>query len=215
MPSTLIPLGRDSTTGQIKSWETGDILLGASSSLETVSEYLVPETKVATQSTRGDQTYLVGASYIVNRNMSFNRVIVRCQTSGGVGTTIAVAIYQETDGMSGNTINKVATCTGVATAGSTNLVMTPSEGSVTLKMGLCYVVWGRDSVGGSFTMRTHTVQNYDLLVSNVDADTHPTAFTTAINATALPATIDVRQPVTGDLTPTTTDAPLVVVLKKV
>lgn len=193
----------------------GNPTISATTVTEQISEYLVPELRVGAQSTIADSTSLRGASFIVMREVSFNRIIARV-TAGTAATTISIQIFQTSDGTSGNTATRVATIAGHAIAGGAEtLVMTPSEGTVTLKRGLCYVLFGRDSGAGSFTLRTHGVTAYDLLNQNVDTDTHPLVFTTTIAANTTPASIDVRQPATGNLTATTTDVVPVIVLKKV
>jgi hypothetical protein len=121
-------------------------------------------------------------------------------------------IYQASDGKSG-VANLVATCTAIAVAtGAANYTVTPSEGSVTLKRGLIYVLWGRDSVGDSFTARTYGTQIYDLITNNVEAGIHPTMFTTAIAATTSPATFN---PLTQATEAGAVDTALVVRLKTV
>ena len=107
--------------------------------------------------------------------------------------------------------NLVATCTAIAMTGAATYTVTPSQGSVTLKRGLIYVLWGRDSTSGSFTARTYGTQTYDLINTNVEAGTHPTMFTTAIAANTSPATFD---PLT-QATAATVDTALVVRLKTV
>ena len=194
---------------------SGNPTISATTVTEEVSEYLIPELRVSGQSTIADSTSLRGASFVVTREVSFNRIIARV-TAGTAATTISIQIFQTSDGTSGNTATRVATIAGHAIAGGAEtLVMTPSEGTVTLKRGLCYVLFGRASGAGSFTLRTHGVQSYDLLDQNVDADTHPLVFTTTIAANTTPASIDVRQPATGNLTASTTDVCPVIVLKKV
>ena len=181
---------------------------------EEQSEYLIPELRVGTQSTIADATTLKGASFIVAREFTFNRIIVRATSQAGA-PTLTVQIFQTADGMAGNNPTRIATCTGVAVSAVGNLVMTPTEGSVTILRGVCYVLFGRDSATGSFVLRSHATQTYDLLNGNIDTDTHVLSFTTTFSATTTPASIDVRPAGTGDLTGAVTDVVLVVVLKKV
>jgi hypothetical protein len=64
-----------------------------------------------------------------------------------------------------------------------------AEGTVTIQPGILYALFGRTNATAA-TMRTHATQNYDLLTSNVDNNTHPTMFTTTLAANTLPATFN-------------------------
>lgn len=214
MPSTIIPIGRDSVTGQVKTFATGDTLLGTQDVVELNTEYLLPEVRVSSRSTVGDSATFSGASFYVQRQIQFNRIIIQATAKTG-SPTLRLLIFQSSDGTASNTVTRVATCTAVAITGAGTYVMTPSEGTVTLKRGICFVLFGNDAGTGSFTLRSHGVTSFDLLNTNIDADCHPVTFTTTISATTTPATIDIRQPATGNLTGTNTNVALIVVLKKV
>ena len=170
-----------------------------------------PEGPTVAASTRIGQANFDGASYVIMRPVTFNRIIFRTTARTG-SPTARLLIYQATDGKSG-VANLVATCTAIAIGtGAAAYTVAPSQGSVTLKRGLIYVLWGRDSVADSFTARTYGTQNYDLITSNVETGTHPTMFTTAIAANTSPATFN---PLTGATAAGAVDTALVVRLKTV
>jgi hypothetical protein len=119
-------------------------------------------------------------------------------------------LFQAPDGTSGPTAARVATVTAFAVGGTGAFVAPLDEGTVTIQAGLIYVLFGRDSAGGSVTIRTFSNKGMDLLTQNVNLNTHPTVYTTAIASTTTPATIATRQSPTGDLIgePTNSLAPV-------
>jgi hypothetical protein len=172
----------------------------------------IPETRVAGNATRIAQTNFDGASYILRRRTEFNRIIFRV-TVVVAAPTLTIQVFQTANGGSG-VANRIATVTAFAPAVGTN-VATPAEGTVTAVGGLIYVLFGRDSGAGTATFRAALVSSNDLYNQNVDTDTHPTNFTTAIAANTTPATFDPRQTPTGQATDTALDTVLSARLKKV
>lgn len=148
----------------------------------------IPELVSGTQSTRTAQTTCEGASYLLTRACTFDRVIVR--VTGKTGTpTGKVLIYQQIAGKGIGTLYLVATCTLVATATGT-YELEPAEGSVTLVPGVCFILFGRlSTAGGSLTMRTFSNVSRDLCNLNVPAGCYPQTFTTAIATTSSPSLI--------------------------
>lgn len=178
---------------------------------ETADYIPLPESHVTGNATRVANTTFDGASYIIRRPVSFNRIVFRATGQSGAPTA-RILIYQTASGGSGVASLK-ATCATFAIAAPGNFACTPSEGTVTLTGGLIYVLFGRDSAAGSWTARTSTTQSTDLLNGNMDVDTHPTSFTTTIAANTSPATFDPRESPTGSATGTSSDVTLVVRLK--
>lgn len=150
--------------------------------------YLIPEGRVGAGSQRIAQTTFDGASFFLEKPVTFNRIIFRITAKSG-SPTVAILIYQSTGGGSG-TANRKATCTTVAIGAAGNFAATPIEGTVSLEPGWCFALFGRDSVGGSATFQTYTVQIINLLTGNVDSATHPTSFITTIAANTTPAIFD-------------------------
>lgn len=172
-----------------------------------------PETRVGGNATRIGQTTFEGGSYKLLRPVNFNRIIIRLTAFTDPGT-LAFLIYQRMKGQGGAPANRVATVTGFNPGGTGTFLLTPAEGLVTLVSGVFYILYGRDSASGSFTMRTYTVLALDLSNVNVQADSHVTNFSTTIAATATPATFDPRPVATGEATPEIADlSPIVRLLK--
>lgn len=165
-----------------------------------------PETRVAGNATRIGQTTFEGGSFKLQRAISFNRILIRLTAFTAPGT-IRFLLFQAKNGVGANATPapRVATVSGFAPGGTGNMLMTPAEGVVAMSAGIYYVLWGRDSAAGTFTMRTYTVQTLDLSNANVDALTHVTNYSTAILANTLPATFDPRPVATGQATPQITD----------
>jgi hypothetical protein len=165
---------------------------------EVVDLYLQPECIVDNIATRGQATTFEGGSLVVRRRISFNRVIVRVTAFTSPGE-LKLLLYQGTAGGSGIASLR-ATC--IATpSGTGRLTVTPSEGTVILDEGLCYVLCGRSSAGGSVSLRTFSIIAVDELTENVDLDIHPASWTTTIAATTTPATFDSRTSPTGEAIP--------------
>lgn len=166
----------------------------------------LPEGRMRGDSMRVLSDTLVGGTFYVRRRVTFNRILLR--TTNQVGSpTMSFGIYQATGGGSG-VAARIATVTAFPVSigpPPTTLVITPSEGTVTIEEGLFFVLYGRDSVGGSITLRTYTTEPVQLMTAAVDTELHPTTFTTAISAAALPATFDPRQTPTGSASATSTD----------
>ena len=143
-------------------------------------------------STRGDQANYDGATFILRRKTTFNRLLFRLTGVAGA-VKMSFAIYQATNGGSG-VAAKIATITDFAPTGTGNQSVAFTEGTVTLEAGIFYVLYGRSSAANSYTMRTWTTQASDQMTANVPANTHPPSFTTAIAATTSPATFDPTTP---------------------
>lgn len=169
-----------------------------------------PEGGTVGNSTRPGQTVYDGASFILRRPMTFNRVITRVIAYSAPGT-ISMLFFQKTDGGSGGgAVPLVANVSGFNPGSSlTNVQMTLAQGDVTLRSGLFYVLYGRDSAAGAVTFRTRAVTTLDLMTANVELSTHPTSFTTAIAVpvfpAAVPTTFDPRQTPTGDANASASD----------
>lgn len=161
----------------------------------------LPEGRVTGNSTRAAQTNFDGAAYFLRRNMTVDRLIFRVTAQAGAPTG-RFLIYQFPGGGSG-IASLIASATAVAIGATGNFEIAFAEGTVTLEKGLIYILWGRDSGAGSFTLRTYTTQSLDLMTANMNAATHPTSFTTVISAATTPATFDPLE--SGDADATSTD----------
>lgn len=177
--------------------------------IETLDYLLRPESRVTGNATRVAQTTFDGASFVLDREVIVSRLLFR--TTGATATgTVRILLYQARLGQSrssANLVSRIATITGFDPPDGTtsNNLATFAEGRVRFSPGIVYVLFGRDSAGGSVTMRTYTTQPNDLLVQNVDLATHPTTFDTAIASNTSPATLDPRQAPTGQLSGTLSD----------
>jgi hypothetical protein len=152
-----------------------------------------------------------------------NRLVFYVTTRSGTGgsPTARFLLYQAPGGLSRDSSNLVALI-GQVTAfniPSTGIFAAAFDAAATIAVesGLLYVLFARDSGTGvgSFNLRSYAMANTDLLVSNVDADTHPVRFTSVL-ASALPATFDPRNNPPGQATPAgVTDTSPVIRFKKV
>lgn len=179
---------------------------------ENVELLPIPEGQVAANSTRVAQTTFEGASYVLRRRVTFDRILLRITARAGA-PTMRMLIYQGVLGGAGIASLIATVSTFAVPAPTTNFEVTPAEGIVTAEAGLIYVLWGRDSGAGSFTLRTYTVQADDLLTANVDAAYHPTSFTTAVSAATSPATFNPTEG--GDANATATDVTVTLRLRRV
>ena len=185
----------------------------AGSATETTEMFLRPEGVTTGNSTRVAQTTFEGGSYIVRQPVTLDRLIIRVTAQSG-GGTIKILLYQTTTGIVG-TANLVGTVTAFAPGATGNFEVSLSEGEITLKEGLLFVLWGRDSVGGSVTVRTFTTTNTDLLTGNVNVNTHPTFYSTTIATSTTPATFNPLADPTGSAVPTTSDVDIVLRVRNV
>jgi hypothetical protein len=174
---------------------------GGGLATETKEYWPVPEDIGDSKALRVMQTTFEGASLVVSRPVQFDRILfwVTNQSAGGGSPTVKILLYQAPDGVSGPTATRVATVTAFPVGGTGAFLATPAEGTVTIQAGLLYLLFGRDSAGGSVTIRTFSNKAMDLLTANVNLDTHPTVYTTGISTALTPATIDTRQSPTGQL----------------
>lgn len=167
-----------------------------------------PEARATGNATRTAQTTLEGGSYLLLRPVTFNRILVRFTGFTAPGT-LKFMIFQRPRGQgvpaAGTPAPRVATVSGFAPGGTGNFFMTPAEGTVRLYNGVYYVLFGRDSAAGSIIVRTYTISVLDLSNANVEAVTHVTNYSTAILATATPATFDPRPAPPGEATPAVGD----------
>ncbi len=175
---------------------------------------IVPEGPVTGNSTRATNVTLDGGSYIVHRSMTFDRIILRVTAQTAPGA-LRICLFQDPTGASGSgPIPLIGSVSSFAPGASGNFVVA-LDAPATVVPGIVYVLYGRESATGAVTIRSRTVQAQDLLNGNVDVNTHPTSFTTAISATgALPATFDPRQTPTGEATASALDVVAMVRLFK-
>lgn len=174
--------------------------------VEKVELFPEPEPRTGGNSTRPGQATLEGGSYKLLRPVDFNRIIIRV-TSFSAPATLRLMLFQKPTGFGANATpaTRVATVTGFSPGGTGNFQLTPSEGAVRLSEGVFYLLFGNDAGAGTVTLRTYSVLNLDLIVSNVELDTHCTNYSTAIASTTTPATFDPRPVATGEATPSTAD----------
>lgn len=188
------------------------IEIGENVATETGEMILLPEARYQADGTRGDHTVLEGASFRLHKRVQFNQILVRATAQAGA-PTLKVLIYQQANGLSGIATLK-ASVAAFPIPALGNYVLTPAEGTVTLEPGLCYVLFGRDSAAGTFTMRTWGNVTVDLLNANVPGAptaVHPTTFVTGFAASAAnPASINPLVSPTGDAVVSTLNTALVV-----
>lgn len=161
-----------------------------------------PEGSKSTNATRIAQTTFDGASFYTSVPIRFNRIILRVTGMSGTPTG-RFLIYQSTTGTDTVTLLGSVVTQAIGTTG--NFAFTPSQGAVVIQPGTYFILFGRDSAAGSFTMRTYTTQAVDLLTGNVDADTHPTSFNTTIASNTTPASLDARSAPAGQFTASSSD----------
>jgi hypothetical protein len=210
-------LGQSVTTGRANGFIDGAVreyaYVGEVQPTVTNEWLPPPEGAVAGNGTRIGQTTFDGASFIARGRIQFNRIIFRI-TVAVAAPTITIQIFQAPDGSPASVTNRVATVTLFAPAVGNNLA-TPAEGTVNLVSGVFFVLFGRDSAAGTVTFQTRSVTALELLNQDVDVDTHPTSFTTAIAANTTPATFDPRQTPTGEASASTLDVISAIRFKKV
>lgn len=176
-------------------------LAGFGTPIETGELLPQPEGQLAgTQGTNALTTTYYGGSYALRRSASLGKFLMRL-TAATAGAVVRVLIYQGIQGGSG-TASKIASVSSAALgSGAQDLLLSFSEGTVNFSVGLIYVLVGRVNANTA-TARVYTQSSFDLLNANVNVNTHPTAFTTALVASAAdPATIN---PLTT-LVPSNTD----------
>jgi hypothetical protein len=182
---------------------------GYASPIELVEIIPLPEgprTTQGTQSLNPDNNY-IGASYFLRRAANMSRLIYRLTANTTIGSKQRFLIYQTPDG-GGGTATKVASGTFTTTAlGAQSNTLVFTEGVVSFAPGLIYILCGRADATLGATLRVFANNSLDLLNSNVDANTHPISFTTAIAANAAdPATFN---PLTAAIAATTDVATIV------
>lgn len=140
---------------------------------------------------RADQTLLEGGMYYIIQPALVSKFIFRLTALAGAPTTaLAMGLYQAPGGGEG-VATKIASVAAFTPAATGEQQVNFAEGTVTVEQGVFYILVGRQSVGGSYSMRVYSVGAYDLWNQNIPAGTRPVTFTTAISsAVALPATFD-------------------------
>jgi len=171
-----------------------------------------PEGAIHDSNTRIAKKEFDGAAYMLHRGVRFNRILIRFASKTDA-PTLRVLIYQAPGGGSG-VANLKASVEGFAVPGVGTATLTLSQGTVQLEAGIFYILWGRDSATGSFQANTYGVRNAQLLSVNVDPNTHPIAFTTAISASTTPATFNPLHTPNGNTSATTFEVPLIVRFRK-
>ena len=156
--------------------------------------FLLPTAVIlGAQATRGDQTLLEGGTYWVRQQTLVNRILLR-MTGGSGAPTLAIGLYQSAEGGAGvasRVAGAVAFPIGVSAA---NYSIPLAEGEIVLRRGYLYVLYGRDSAAGGYTMRAYGAMAADLHNQQMIAGTRPTNYTTTLAANAgLPATFDPRE----------------------
>lgn len=154
--------------------------------------------------TRVTQTTFEGCAVFLDRPVSAGKLLFRVTGYTATGS-LRICLFQNTNGLTG-VAARVATITGFDPGGTGNFTQAFAEGTVNFSPGLLYILFGRDSAGGSVTLRTLTTTTLDLLTQNVDAAMFPIIFTTALAATASPASVTPTTDFTAsnlDLTPIT------------
>lgn len=191
--------------------ETSPLLLPLS--VETYQENLIPVPPVNGNSTRVANAVLDGGVFRIPRSMDFNRIVWRASGQAGAPTA-RILLYQSADGGFSGPFNLIAQATGIAVAAPGNFE-TPLDGggTVTVRGGVCFCLFGRDSALGSVTFRTFVTLSLFLYNNTVPAGVIPTSFTTTIPATGVPAaTFD---PLDVAVTPSTSDVMGTFILRKV
>jgi hypothetical protein len=169
---------------------------------------LRPEHSAGTQSTAAGDVTLSGASYFIFRHIDADRILFRVTAATG-GGVMRVALYQA-DKYAIPGSDPVLLCDAIAPAGYVgNVEVTVPE--FTLCPGIIFALFGKQA-GTTTTIRTYANNSMDLFDTNVQANYHPVAFTTAFASTTLgaPATIN---PLT-DLTPSAANVIPIIRLRK-
>lgn len=167
-------------------------------------QILIPEGERTSNSTRVMQPLLEGSSYFLRRGGRYSRVLFRITAQAG-GPTVKLLFYQRiinrmVGGVMGNAVSLIASVSAFPIGAVSNFIAKFAQGSVDFYPGIVFVLFGRDSAGGTATIRTQVTTNVDLFNSNNDLNTHPCTFTTALASNAAnPATIDPRLSPTGQL----------------
>jgi hypothetical protein len=151
---------------------------------------LMPEfAALGPDTTQSALTTFAGASFLVGKNVSFNRLYAFI-TAFTAGALLRVLIYQKAGGSGEGLMSLKATMAGVAVGATGVLTMTPAEGTVTLEAGYCVVLFGKETAT-NVTLGTYDPHStYDLLTVNVPATVHPLVMTTVISAATSPATFN-------------------------
>lgn len=149
-----------------------------------------PEGNVVGNSTHVTTALYDGASVLLDRPATMDRVVLRVQVWSTPGT-LSMLFFQRSDGSVGDMATPVPLVASVRgfnplATGGVNFKVPFFEGTVTFRSGLVYVLYGRDSAAGSLTLRALATTARDLQTGNVEVDTHPTNFTTSIPVVAAP-----------------------------
>jgi hypothetical protein len=142
--------------------------------------------------TRVAQTSFEGAIYTLYRDVTFSKVGLRLTAFTAPGR-LSMYFYQTPTGAAssaGSPAARVAGITSATPVSGVNTITLDSPGSATLKAGIVYVLWGRSSATGAFTLRTLSTLDMDLCNQNMITGTAPMTYSTGIAANTTPATFN-------------------------
>lgn len=184
----------DGTSGQVLTTNGAGVLSWTTSSgglaAETLDAVPVPGLGIqAADSTRPAQASYEGGMYYLYRDVSFNRVVMRF-TAYSAGAQISMHIYQSANGTATFPMTRVATITGFDPGATGNFAVPVTEGTVNLKAGIFFVLFGRPTAAGLTLQTYQTATALSLLNTNLFAGTYPLQYTTALAATTTPATFN-------------------------
>lgn len=134
-------------------------------------------------------TTLNGCMVTIPMDTTFTQIYTTITAFTGA-PTMKMLVYQSPGGTQGVASLK-ATVAAKAVTATGVLISTPAEGTVALSAGYAYVLFGRDSVADSFTIRTWGfISGMDLYNRSVLSTWFKTGFTTVTSATTTPTTFD-------------------------
>jgi len=170
------------------SWQTGGTLAA-----ETYDYLPFPTLAHLNGSgTRVGQTVFNGGMYTLLRDVTLSKITFNATAFTAPGT-LSMYFFQTADGTaaySTHLASRVAGLTSRTIATGNNTLTLDAPGSATLKAGNLYVLWGRASATGTFTLATFTNFSLPLFDATLATGQASTAFTTTISATTTPATFD-------------------------
>lgn len=161
-------------------------LAGFGTPIETGEIIPQPEGQLAgTQGTNALTNTYFGASFRLHRAAALGKILLSL-TAATAGAQVRALIYQGSQGGSGTASKIASVSSAVLGAGAQDLTLSFSEGTISFAPGLIYILVGR-AVAVAATLRVFTQSAFQLMNTNVNANTHPTAFTTALLASAADA----------------------------